>query len=345
MPVKLQRLDIPLGDIDLPTGLTVLGRGRLLQCADKRISRTHADLNCESDGRVFLVPRHVNPCFLYKSDTNEVLKKDVSVELKGDDVFSLLPDKFRYKVIFEREKLDNNGTDAAANGKSDLPEKRGKRVLPSWLASNGSASKAKMTTTKQQRKDTSPWKPAPKCGVSKDDDGGSSTMLDKTVVATSSEDKNLADDVADVKNSDHRKSDDKDDGSPDENAQVNSSPVRNDDGSARRDSCQYGRDCYRNNAAHFREFSHPGDSDYSSTDEDNDDRLECEYGTRCYRKNAQHKKQFKHTRKAQPKRAATQKKRVDHQSFDDDSDDEYDLEDSFLTDDSDVYNPDSDLNM
>ena len=40
--------------------------------------------------------------------------------------------------------------------------------------------------------------------------------------------------------------------------------------------------------AHFKEFSHPGDSDYNSETEDrddgeDDDRPECEFGIKCYR--------------------------------------------------------------
>ncbi|XP_024936925.1 uncharacterized protein LOC107274705 isoform X7 [Cephus cinctus] len=60
---------------------------------------------------------------------------------------------------------------------------------------------------------------------------------------------------------------------------------------ARRDKCAYGTSCYRKNAFHKAEFSHPGDSDYDTPD----DRAECPYGIKCYRKNPQHKLEFKHT--------------------------------------------------
>ena len=42
----------------------------------------------------------------------------------------------------------------------------------------------------------------------------------------------------------------------------------------------------RKNPVHFGEYCHPGDPDYrsgSDEDEDGDDKPECEYGTGCYR--------------------------------------------------------------
>ena len=43
----------------------------------------------------------------------------------------------------------------------------------------------------------------------------------------------------------------------------------------------------RKNQEHFKDFCHPGDPDYNSNpedeDDDGDDRPECEFGTSCYR--------------------------------------------------------------
>ena len=71
--------------------------------------------------------------------------------------------------------------------------------------------------------------------------------------------------------------------------------------------CRHGASCYRKNPSHFKEYSHPGDLDYQSKDEDTDEddsRPECEHGTACYRKNPEHIKNYKHTRVPQPKRRA-----------------------------------------
>ncbi|XP_023680796.2 aprataxin and PNK-like factor isoform X1 [Paramormyrops kingsleyae] len=94
--------------------------------------------------------------------------------------------------------------------------------------------------------------------------------------------------------------------------------------------CPYGNDCYRKNPIHFKECSHPGDSDYEEkpADEDEDDRPECPYGTSCYRKNPLHKKEYKHT-KDPAKRASRQ----EHADLDDDS---------FMDDESESVDDDSD---
>lgn len=68
-------------------------------------------------------------------------------------------------------------------------------------------------------------------------------------------------------------------------------PAVNTVNTPRREKCRYGEKCYRKNAQHKAEFSHPGDADYNIVD----DREECPYGSRCYRKSLQHKMQFKHT--------------------------------------------------
>nr|XP_045739946.1 aprataxin and PNK-like factor [Mirounga angustirostris] len=104
----------------------------------------------------------------------------------------------------------------------------------------------------------------------------------------------------------------------------------------KRTSCMYGASCYRKNPVHFQHFSHPGDSDYGGVQvmcqDEADDRPECPYGASCYRKNPQHKIEYRHS--ALPVRSVS----------DEDSDNvgqpnEYDLNDSFLDDEEEEYEP------
>ncbi|XP_032729640.1 aprataxin and PNK-like factor [Lontra canadensis] len=104
----------------------------------------------------------------------------------------------------------------------------------------------------------------------------------------------------------------------------------------KRTSCMYGANCYRKNPVHFQHFSHPGDSDYGGVQvmcqDEADDRPECPYGASCYRKNPQHKIEYRHS--AVPVRSGA----------DEDSDNvgqpnEYDLNDSFLDDEEEEYEP------
>ena len=57
--------------------------------------------------------------------------------------------------------------------------------------------------------------------------------------------------------------------------------------------CQYGDSCYRKNPIHFKKFSHPSDTDYSTSLAVNPTTADrtcppCRYGATCYRKNPQH---------------------------------------------------------
>ncbi|XP_044515421.1 aprataxin and PNK-like factor [Gracilinanus agilis] len=117
----------------------------------------------------------------------------------------------------------------------------------------------------------------------------------------------------------------------------------------RRTPCFYGASCYRKNPIHFQQFSHPSDGDYGDTqvmnqDED-DNRPECSYGASCYRKNPQHKIEYKHSKPSEMKiKRSRHKANKKGTSVSDDSDNdgqpnEYDLNDSFLDDDEEEYEP------
>ncbi|XP_072907355.1 aprataxin and PNK-like factor isoform X2 [Hemitrygon akajei] len=88
------------GTIDLPPGLTTIGRGPLLGVSDKRVSRNHGLLEV-LDEKLRIKPIHVNPCFHQSSSGEQLLplEKDKWHWLNLGDRFSLLPDKYIYKVI------------------------------------------------------------------------------------------------------------------------------------------------------------------------------------------------------------------------------------------------------
>ncbi|NXB46962.1 APLF factor, partial [Leucopsar rothschildi] len=103
----------------------------------------------------------------------------------------------------------------------------------------------------------------------------------------------------------------------------------------KRTPCMYGSGCYRKNPIHFQQFSHLNDDDYPDMEMvakgDNDNRPECPYGTACYRKNPQHKLEYKHS--APPGKRTVEKNGVN------DAANEYDLNDSFIDDDEEEYEP------
>ncbi|KAG5884978.1 hypothetical protein JTB14_000369 [Gonioctena quinquepunctata] len=80
-------------------GEHIVGRDKLLDCDDKRVSRNHALIHVRSDG-VILKSVHVNPCYFKPSNENSIhrINKDSTVALENGDQFALVLDKFWYKV-------------------------------------------------------------------------------------------------------------------------------------------------------------------------------------------------------------------------------------------------------
>jgi len=73
----------------------------------------------------------------------------------------------------------------------------------------------------------------------------------------------------------------------------NSSSTR---GSPRpRISCRHGRECYRHDPDHREEFSHPGDSDYHSSN--HLEKQKCRYGEDCFRIDIAHRQKYAHPNK------------------------------------------------
>lgn len=86
--------------VELKTGKTIIGRGPLLECSDKKVSRNHAVLEVTCDGEVILTPTHVNPCFYQAQGKGppRVMKKDKQHVLVSGDSIALLPSSYKYIV-------------------------------------------------------------------------------------------------------------------------------------------------------------------------------------------------------------------------------------------------------
>lgn len=98
--VVLKPVEGPQKPVELKIGKTIIGRGPLLECSDKKVSRNHAILEVTADGEVILTPTHVNPCFYQAQNKgpSRVMKKDKQHVLASGDSIALLPTSYKYIV-------------------------------------------------------------------------------------------------------------------------------------------------------------------------------------------------------------------------------------------------------
>ncbi|KAL3221780.1 hypothetical protein MRX96_050188 [Rhipicephalus microplus] len=136
--------------VELKIGKTIIGRGPLLECSDKKVSRNHAVLEVTEDGEVFLTPTHVNPCFYQAQGKgpSKVMKKDKQQLLQSGDSIALLPNSYKYIVeIISSSSTSSISADLKesrpaddGDNKDSIAEKPATAVIPSEEArKNGSA--------------------------------------------------------------------------------------------------------------------------------------------------------------------------------------------------------------
>ncbi|XP_061736709.1 aprataxin and PNK-like factor isoform X2 [Nerophis ophidion] len=350
--------------IHLPLGETLLGRGPLLGVSDKRVSRRHGLLD-NNNGQLRLKPTHLNPCFLQSSldDDPRPLQKDVWCALRHGDVLSLLPGQLLYRVVAlsGQDRPLRGGAalepqpfpvspqttplpdgDAAPDGNTKKEDEVAspsprlqKRVLPAWMMAL-TASSASCSPQAAKGKKASPTGSLPgEAELSEDEekpkvkkrrkDGGLKTDLPpshRRPVSSPQED--MADTRLRVVSSGVDQS---------QSEETNGSRDKQ-SAETRRSPCPYGKDCYRKNPLHFRESSHPGDSDYEEEEqwEEEEERPQCPYGADCYRKNPLHRKEYTHARRAARSTRAPPRRMPD----------EDESEDSFIYDDSEDAGDDAD---
>lgn len=351
--VELKALDTSNHVVKLHIGRHVIGRGPLLGCVDKRISRNHGVIEISADGTIELESTHLNPCFHQKKGNDKcvAVSKTSKVTLEAGDKFSLLPSSCSYEVIVHRrsEQLSDDD-DEAATQKVDLDvdtqsEKvnsqtgngivERKRVLPQWLQdfaeANGVAKSDEMqpgTSRTNVKLETTKNKDRKSNGTPK------TQTRDKYNDQMSDEDEMEETAAPPVKKTREKENVVKKTKEKEPMTSNSATP------SQKRKKCSFGATCYRKNPAHFEEECHPGDDDYVSDeevnpdDDDDDSRPECEYGIKCYRKNPQHRIDYKHTKDPRPVRAAAKKAKAKTKAIGDD-----DSDDSFIVDD------DSDLSF
>ncbi|XP_044265588.1 aprataxin and PNK-like factor [Tribolium madens] len=340
-------------------GAHILGRGPVLQCNDKRVSRNHATLEVTQD-HVRLTSIHVNPCFLKaaESKTLTILSKDSSTQLNNGDSFAFLPEDYWFKIQIVHEDL-NDSTHNDAN-KSDAVVKRPhetceEEVPPDKkikIEENAVNEEVQMEITNEIDVTDSEVKVKPSASNKTEENEVNEVQMEITneidvtdsevkvepSASTSIQDEEISSNVPEDEEKEQTSKEIKKEDPEGENPSTSSPRLR-------RERCWYGAQCYRKNPAHREEFTHPGDSDFESDPEDN--RPTCSYGASCYRKNKDHRRNYKHPSRQPPGKKKRSRKKVQRLNVADsqemrelDSDSE---EDPFVvSDDSEEYEGESD---
>uniref|UniRef100_F6U857 PBZ-type domain-containing protein n=1 Tax=Ciona intestinalis TaxID=7719 RepID=F6U857_CIOIN len=113
---SIQRQDVDeSGELRINEGNTTLGRGGFLKVDDKKVSRTHAVLELK-ENKLVISSTHANPCFVFLKASGKklLLKKGGSVRLTTGDEFSLLQNKYKYKVSLQDDSNNSSNKDVAS---------------------------------------------------------------------------------------------------------------------------------------------------------------------------------------------------------------------------------------
>ncbi|CAH2091510.1 unnamed protein product [Euphydryas editha] len=327
MPIKLIRTDaIECAKIQLHHGEHIIGRGKLLDCNDKRISREHGEVLVNEDS-ITIKALHQNPFFFIKKGSieAEILRQGNSITLTSGDRFGLLPDTYWYEVLHCLELVETEGSetqkcteeypleevvnDENAPNSDKVNDKDNSEIIDfnneeTINNDNGPESPSLISnkngeTDRQQRLNepvidnvNEPTSSnvvlnEPKC----ENEDGSSNNTSPPVKRSHSPD---VGDVKKIKTEDVKVKVDPDGVKPGPSdqaasANVNNAPPSNNQPNRPRERCMYGANCYRRNPQHKDQFSHPSDADWGPGE-----RGVCPYGVRCDKRDFRHWRDHDH---------------------------------------------------
>uniref|UniRef100_A0A182YRN0 PBZ-type domain-containing protein n=1 Tax=Anopheles stephensi TaxID=30069 RepID=A0A182YRN0_ANOST len=343
-----------------------IGRGKFLECEDKRVSRTHGRISKESKGSKLLLrleSLHINSIFCRKKDgtSDYLLKKDETILLEVGDRFRLIQDGDWFEVGEDTgEDIDSQSTAMSVEMESqsvtlqeDIPSKRKhdsnneedttkrQRVVGEGSCEEPSTSSQSLTAghsadhekTMSQESCTTDTRDPPAVAIKPDPDTlPTNCGASPKIQIKPDPDAGECNTGAGVMNV------------PGPSTTVNGPPVSvkpDPDGmggkvglgamgpSVLRPSCDFGIRCYRAGQDHRSAFAHPGDLDYRrpSLPPPPPGTPMCPFGARCYRRNPQHFREYDHPDpNAVLPRTPRHQGASRRQAFDTMSDEEYDYE-------------------
>ncbi|XP_028170148.1 aprataxin and PNK-like factor isoform X1 [Ostrinia furnacalis] len=306
--------------IKLPVGKHLIGRGKFLDCEDKRVSRNHGELEVFGD-TVVIKALHQNPCFMIRKGTEEVqiIKKDCTVNLDNGDRFGLLPNTYWYELLHcaftdgdkddeqiqsqvyedDYNSIATEPMDCGDSTRHDVDEvvdfhlndtvEENPVGSPSLLPPENQISESPSTATRQTSNEEPNLNEAPSSPAKRCRSQGSHSQDDESTV------KKIKTEPVEEQKLEVKSEPGLDAAGPSNN-QAASSSNANDGGSKSppqnqilRERCMYGANCYRKNPQHKAQFSHPTDPDWGSGAQ-----VPCPRGASCCKTDPRHLRDHSH---------------------------------------------------
>ncbi|CAG9793642.1 unnamed protein product [Diatraea saccharalis] len=332
----------------LGVGKHLIGRGKFLDCDDKRVSRHHGELEVTEDA-VIIKALHQNPCFVIKKGTQEthILKQSCASDIRNGDRFGLLPDSYWYELLHcaiadedqqipsniiqgnedidsaetEPFETDNDGVSQEINinlNETITNNNPGSPSLlspePNKLATSSGETVGCDNDREIKTEETSPSKRSHSI-EDKECTSGKKVKVENEENPEVKEEESV--DMSEPSDASPGPSNDQMDPSRADNGQNDASKPPADPSQRER--------CIRN-PQHKAQFSHPGDGDWGAGE-----RGACPWGARCRRRDPRHWRAHDHppaARQPPPHQPGNKRKRAAKKRFSETDDDEDDTDEN-----------------
>ncbi|XP_076283224.1 uncharacterized protein LOC143210335 [Lasioglossum baleicum] len=290
--LQILRVDNDLVEkANLQIGDNIIGRSVATERGKSQIDKYAATINLSPNNEMTITP--VASCFLKSCETSrwKLLKLGTTVSIKPGDICSLISDKCWFKIVPVPSTMEINKENAMkrkAEGdvNCEIPDKM--HCSKSGEGDNARSFNNVPNDTLTDNNNTITGKNEEICTIKED--------LSNRIAVIESTDQNVENTDASSSNNSNKmqasNTTKQNNAHTSEQANEQNVPA-NTTSKTHREKCKYREKCYRKNAQHKAEYSHPVDPDYNIPD----NRKECRYGTKCYRISSEHREEYKHTPK------------------------------------------------
>lgn len=321
MKYKLIRTDSSVNtEIDLICGIQSFGRNNFLDCDDKRVSRSHGQIEISHNGDIDLKALHLNPCFIRKNGSTEViiLNQGEVVRISRDDQFGLLPSLYWYKVMeysdtgvgcanlpleaVIKTELGISEPAASESNALKIPDIVIKKEIVDETDNFNSMCAAVSDSEKKEVGSNNIEIPKMKRSHSIEDEETVASPKLRRLSGGHSSASGEAENVTVKQEPISPKKEIKEESCSANAVPVNQPPVNDAPQrpivlapavlqihAMKRERCYYGSNCYRKNILHKQQFSHPTDPDWGT-----EEMAPCPYGRLCRKLDQRHFRDHSH---------------------------------------------------